>query len=131
MANKPKVTVINMANMFAAHGNRRQPCMFHPHNGLVVEPTEENVKQACDVNHLVSLPWLNDSDTAKHQPLSDSHYSVTGSDTHSCLIDNLHEINVKKEEVLRRITIIKELKGKLNSQKHEQIHAFYDHDNRY
>ena len=134
MDHQPNVTVIDMANMLAAHGNKRQPDMFHPHNGMVVAPSEENIKQARDGNLLVSLPWLSDSETANQQPSSaaERQHPVSGSDTRLCLFDRLHERNVKKDvEVLRRITNIKELKGKLNSQKDEQIHSSYNHDSRY
>ena len=37
----------------------------------------------------------------------------------------------KDEEALRRVTNVKELKGKLNSQKDEQFHAAYNHDSWY
>ena len=37
----------------------------------------------------------------------------------------------KDEEALRRVTNVKELKGKLNSQKDQQLHAAYNHDSRY
>ena len=37
----------------------------------------------------------------------------------------------KDEEALRRVTNVKELKGKLNSQNDEQLHAAYHHDSSY
>ena len=37
----------------------------------------------------------------------------------------------KDEQALRQVTNITELKGKLNSQKHEQLHESYNHDSRY
>jgi hypothetical protein len=49
-----------------------------------------------------------------------------------CLFDRLHERNAKKEEEsLRRVNNIKELRGKLNTQKDEQLHAAFNHDSRY
>ena len=78
------------------------------------------------------LPWLNDSEKEKHQPLSHKPQPVSGSDTRLCLFDRLHEGDAKKRvEALRRITNIKQLKGKLSSQKDNQIHSSYNHDSRY
>lgn len=59
-------------------------------------------------------------------------HPVLGSAQHLCLFDRLHERNVKKEEeTLHCVMNIKELKGKLNTQKDEQLHASYNHDSRY
>jgi len=41
-----------------------------------------------------------------------------------CLFDRFHEGNVKKESgILRRLTIIKELRENINSQVIEQLHS--------
>ena len=56
MKHQPNVTVIDMANMLAAHGNRRQPGMFETYNRMVLEPTETNVNAAFNGNISVSFP---------------------------------------------------------------------------
>lgn len=135
MAHQPNIIVSDMANMVVAHGNKRERNMFRPFNGMVAAPTTSNVQEALAGTLEVSLPWLNgevknckDSHTKKKS----GKHPVSGCEHHLCLFDRLHEKNVKKdEEALRRVTNVKELKGKLNSQKDEQLHAVYNHDSRY
>jgi len=43
---QPNVTIIDMANMLASHGNKRQRNMFYPRNPMVAEPSQENVDNA-------------------------------------------------------------------------------------
>ena len=85
---QPNVTIIDMANMVAAHGNKRQRGMFHLHNGMVAEPCQENVDKARQRSLLVSLPWL-DRSCRKGSTLStemeDAH-PISGSDVKMCLL---------------------------------------------
>ena len=46
MAHKPNIVIIDMANMLVAHSKNRTKGMFHPNDGMVAEPTEENIKLA-------------------------------------------------------------------------------------
>ena len=136
MAHQPNIIVSDMANMLVAHGNKRKMNMFRPFNGMVADPTQNNIKEALAGTLEVSLPWLDANvedckDKVPGKPLSETH-PVSKSSQHLCLFDRLHEKNVKKDqEALRRVTNVKELKGKLNSQKDEQLHAAYNHDSRY
>ncbi|MES9880904.1 MAG: hypothetical protein ABW185_08490 [Sedimenticola sp.] len=132
MKHQPNIVVSDMANMLVAHGNKRQNGMFQPFNGMVAEPTVGNVQMAKNGQLDISLPWL--TGTERRHDCTDSQYvhPISGSDWHLCLFDRFHERNVKKEEeVMRRITHVKQLKGRLNSQKDEQLHAKYNHDMRY
>lgn len=131
MAHLPNIIINDMANMLVAHGNKRKKDMFYPFNGMVAEPTQINIQKALDGKLEVSLPWL---DSGKGNPAIQSFevHPVLGSAQHLCLFDRLHERNVKKEEdTLHCVMNIKELKGKLNTQKDEQLHASYNHDSRY
>ena len=106
--------------------------MFSPFEGMVAEPTEENVTAAKEEKLNISLPWLVDETEAPVPPRSaqsaDVH-PVTGSNHHLCLFDRFHEGNVKREEeVLRRLDNVEQLKGRLNSQKDEKLHTRYNHD---
>jgi len=134
MEHQPNIIISDMANMVVAHGNKRERNMFSPFNGMVAEPTKSNVQEALAGTLEVSLPWLDGEAKdckASHKKKSERH-PFSGSEHHLCLFDRLHEKNVKKdEEALRRVTNVKELKGKLNSQKDEQLHAAYNHDSRY
>ena len=47
VGHQPNVSVIDIANMLAARGNKWQQNMFHPHNAMVVDSSEENVQEAC------------------------------------------------------------------------------------
>ena len=43
MKHQPNITILDVANMVAAHGNNRKENMFHPHSGKVVESTPDNI----------------------------------------------------------------------------------------
>ena len=59
----------------------------------------------------------------------DDVYPVTGSGTRLCLFDQFHERNtVKRNEILRRVTHVKELKGVVTTQRDEQLHAAHRYD---
>ena len=59
----------------------------------------------------------------------DNVHPVTGSSTHLCLFDRFHERNtVKRKEIFRRVTHVKELKGMVNTQRDEQLHAAHRYD---
>ena len=133
MAHQPNIVVSDMVNMLVAHGQKRNRGMFNPHNGMVAEPTKDNVQEALEGRLEVPLPWLNDNHRNGDDKCSTTKtHPVTGSDQHLCLFDRLHERNAKKdEEALRRVRNIKELKGNLYTQKDEQLHLLYNHDTRY
>lgn len=52
-----------MANMLAAHGNKRKKDMFKPFSGMVAEATNQNVQKALDGKLQVSLPWIDAGST--------------------------------------------------------------------
>ncbi|XP_077969268.1 HMG domain-containing protein 3-like [Styela clava] len=121
MKNQPNITVIDMANMLVvAHGNKRKDRMFHPSNGMVVEPTDENIRLADKGSLRISLPWVF-KDGANPSSTSNAH-PITGSSVRMCLFDTFHQTNVtKKREILRRVGHIAELRGILNTQVAEQL----------
>ncbi len=101
---QPNITIVDVANLVAAHGNKRKENMFHPHNGKVLEPTIENVTKGINGELEVSFNWLETSGI-------------------------LHEKNVKKEdEVLRQVTHVKQLNGLINTQGQEQLNNVYNKD---
>ncbi|XP_042627822.1 HMG domain-containing protein 3-like, partial [Cyprinus carpio] len=118
----PNVSIYDFARGLATHGNLRVPTdiPFHPHEGRLAEPTPESISSAKQGKLKVSLPWLfekTDNSSSKGHP-------ITGSSEHYVLYDKLHESNTKDpQDVLRRISLVPELQGWLNSQIAEQFFA--------
>ncbi|XP_070400206.1 HMG domain-containing protein 3-like isoform X1 [Nothobranchius furzeri] len=118
----PNVCVYDFARGLAAHTNLRVPdkLPFHPHVGRLAEPTEENVKAAQDGSLKVNLPWLHE----RMDSVNENPHPVTGSSDHYVLYDRFQEGNTKDpKDILRRIQLVPELKGWLNSQVVEQFFA--------
>jgi hypothetical protein len=73
--------------------------MFSPHNGMVVEPTEENIEKVKAGELDISLDWL--SSMQDYGIREHSGHPITGSNEHFSLFDRFHESNPQKEaEVL-------------------------------
>ncbi|XP_077050711.1 uncharacterized protein LOC143700866 isoform X2 [Siphateles boraxobius] len=118
----PNVCVYDFARGLATHTNFRVPhsLPFQPFEGRLSDPTEENVKAARYGKLLVSLPWLHES---VHCGENNAH-PVTGSSEHYVLYERFHEQNATDpKDILRRIQLVPELKGWLNSQVAEQFFA--------
>ena len=130
MQHQPTVSVIDMAHLVVAHGNKKKPKMFHPNNGMIAEPTEENIKKAASSNLSVSFlflkePHLNVTHCANSHP-------INGSSVRMCLFDRFHEKNTKEsKEILRRVTHVEKLSGFLNTQRDEQLHSACRYDSRF
>ncbi|XP_028649584.2 HMG domain-containing protein 3 [Erpetoichthys calabaricus] len=118
----PNVSVYDFARGLATHGNLRMPSSipFQPHEGRLAKSTQENIDSAKQGRLKISLPWL----TEKSENPSPQSHPVTGSADHYVLYDRLHESNTKDpQDVLRRINLVPELQGWLNSQVVEQFFA--------
>ncbi|XP_066523457.1 uncharacterized protein [Hoplias malabaricus] len=116
----PNVSVYDFARGLATHANLRFPAIipFKPHEGRLAEPTPENISAAQKGKLEVSLSWL-----VERSPNSDgSGHPITGASSHYVLYDKLHESNTKDQrDILRRINLVPELQGSLNSQIAEQL----------
>ncbi|XP_039469465.1 uncharacterized protein LOC120440656 [Oreochromis aureus] len=98
----PNVCVYDFARGLVAHTNLRVPdkLPFHPHEGRLAEPTEENVKAAQDGSLKVNLPWLHE----RMDSVNENPHPVTGSSDHYVLYDRFHEGNTKDpKDILHRI----------------------------
>ena len=114
----PNVTVYDYARGLALHSNHRQPEIFHPFQGRLLDPTPENIKQASEGRLHVNMPWL------KHPkvPADDNGHPLTGSSEHFALSDVFHQGNSKDaRDVYRKIELVPELAGRINSQCVEQL----------
>ncbi|XP_032415485.1 uncharacterized protein LOC116717915 [Xiphophorus hellerii] len=118
----PNITVYDYPRGLVSHLKKRcaKDTPFTIHDGRLVEATPENIRQATEKKLAVNLPWL------KHrkEPEDKGGHPVTGSLEHYCLSDVFHQGNSKDEkDVLRKIEMVPELAGRLNSQCAEQLFA--------
>lgn len=85
--------------------------MFQPFNGMAAEPTQTNVQKALDGELEISIPWIESAKGNNGIPPTSEAHPISASAQHLCLFDRSHERNAKrKEEALRRVTNIEELK---------------------
>lgn len=118
----PNVCIYDFARGLATHTNLRVPGQvpFKPYEGRLCEPTDANVSAAKDGKLHVSLPWLHEG---VHSGEATAH-PITGSSEHYVLYDRFHEKNASDpKDILRRIQLVPELRGWLNSQVVEQFFA--------
>nr|XP_021322232.1 uncharacterized protein LOC110437946 [Danio rerio] len=116
----PNVVIYDFARGLATHMNLREPesLPFKPFEGRLRAPTPDNIAKAKDGKLKVSLPWLN---CKKNIPDTEGH-PITGSAEHYALYDRFHEDNTKDpRDVLRKLDLVPQLAGKVNSQVAEQL----------
>ncbi|KAJ4933553.1 hypothetical protein JOQ06_030379, partial [Pogonophryne albipinna] len=111
----PNASIYDFAQGLATHANLRFPTSlpFKPHAGRLAASTHDDITAAQNNKLKVSLPWITQM---LKTPDEDGHL-LTGSSNHYVLYDEVHEGNTKDpQEVLRRINLVPELQGWLNSQ---------------
>ncbi|KAK0135142.1 HMG domain-containing protein 3 [Merluccius polli] len=114
----PNISVYDYARGLAVHANRRQPDTFEPFQGRLLEPTVENIKQASDGKLKVHMPWLKNPKV----PEDKNGHPLTGSSEHYALCDVFYQSNSQDpSDVLRKIGLVPELVGQINSQCVEQL----------
>lgn len=125
----PNISIYDFARGLAVHTNLREPetMPFSPHEGRLLDPSKENLQWASK-GGMVSLPWLH----TKKAVLDEGGHPLTGSAAHYCLYDRFHEGNTKDpKDVLRRIKMVPELVGRINSQVAEQLFSTMKKNNYY
>ncbi|CAL9704226.1 unnamed protein product [Knipowitschia caucasica] len=123
----PNICIYDFARGLAVHANLREPVSlpFSPHEGRLLDPSPTNIQLASG-GGTVNLPWLM---TKKTFPDPNGH-PLTGSQEHYCLYDTFHERNTKDpSDVLRRIGLVPELTGRINSQVAEQLFSVMKKNN--
>ncbi|KAL1275320.1 hypothetical protein QQF64_034943 [Cirrhinus molitorella] len=116
----PNIAIYDFARGLATHTNLREPekLPFSPHEGRLAEATTDNLQLAGEGKLKVNLPWLK---TKKTDTDANCH-PITGSSDHYTLYDIFHERNTKDaRDALRRIGLVPELAGWVNSQCAEQL----------
>ncbi|XP_072217993.1 HMG domain-containing protein 3-like [Leuresthes tenuis] len=104
----PNVSVYDYARGLALHANRRQPGIFSPFQGRLLDPTPDNIKQASEGKVHVNMHWLKSS----KMPADKDGHPLTGSSQHFALNDVFHQGNSKDQrEVLRKLELVPELAG--------------------
>ncbi|XP_057712976.1 uncharacterized protein LOC130929649 isoform X2 [Corythoichthys intestinalis] len=124
----PNVSVYDFARGLTTHANLRLPnaLPFRPHEGRLAASLSDNISKAQQKKLKISLPWL----TEKSQTPQKHGHPLTGSSDHYVLYDKFHETNTKDpQEILRRIDLVPELQGSLNSQVAEQLFASMQKNN--
>lgn len=112
------MSVYDYARGLALHANRRQPGIFVPFQGRLLDPTPENVKQDSEGKVHVNMPWLK----FPKMPADKDSHPLTGSSQHFALNYVFHQGNSKDQnEVLRKMELVPELAGLINSQCAEQL----------
>ncbi|XP_054596456.1 uncharacterized protein [Nothobranchius furzeri] len=118
----PNIAIYDFARGLATHTNLREPenLPFSPHEGRLAEASNDNVKSAAEGKLKVHLPWLK----SKKKDADTNCHPLTGSSEHYTLYDVFHEKNTKDpRDILRRIALVPELAGWVNSQCAEQLFA--------
>ncbi|XP_048015441.1 uncharacterized protein LOC125247933 [Megalobrama amblycephala] len=118
----PNIVIYDFARGLSTHTNLRQPqtIPFSPFEGRLMDPTAENIVKAKAGNVKVSLPWL----TCKKKNPDTNGHPITGSAEHYVLYDRFHEDNTKDaRDSLRKLRLVPQLAGKVNSQVVEQLFA--------
>ncbi|XDV21834.1 hypothetical protein PO909_026854 [Leuciscus waleckii] len=118
----PNVVIYDFARGLAAHVNLREAdsLPFSPHEGRLAEPTTANIQLAKEGKLKVNLPWLKN----KKEEEDTNCHPLTGSSEHYALYDRFHEFNTKDpRDALRRVQVVPELCGWVNTQIAEQLFA--------
>ncbi|CAG2216963.1 unnamed protein product [Mytilus edulis] len=122
LKHRPNVTICDIAHLLATHGNKTVEDFYCPNEGRLDIISEENIQAAESGKKWYSLSFLN---THPHQESSssDSNYNpTTGSSDHLSLYDWFHHNNTKKrEETLRRCSLVREISGLVDTQTVEQL----------
>ncbi|CAM4428730.1 unnamed protein product [Leuciscus chuanchicus] len=110
----PNVIIYDFARGLATHlslrASEKRP--ISPFEGRLAEPTQSNIELAKCGQLKKTEPDLNG-------------HPVTGSSDHYVLYDRFHEANTKdSKDVLRKLTLVPQLAGKVNSQSLPSTHLF-------
>ncbi|XP_076037419.1 uncharacterized protein LOC143022898 isoform X2 [Oratosquilla oratoria] len=121
MKHVPTVNIADIADSISKMADKTiQQDFFHPNSGRLLEPTQENIEAVQSKRLEMSMPFLADDRPVICGP--DDH-PITGTDERYMLFEWYHETNTKEPvESLRRSSLVKELRGLVNTQTAEQLH---------
>ena len=126
----PSISICDIPDRLAKHVNNTLPGFFSPYDGMLFPSTEGNLLDAEQGLLEKSLPWLHDdgvSTTANcisNKSETDGVHPITGVTDRYCLFDRFHERNSsQRSSLLRRVTLVPELNGLINTEAEEQLHS--------
>ncbi len=132
----PSISISDIPDRLASHVNNSVPGFFSPNNGRLFPATRDNIASA-ELGILEKrLPWIQ-NEGAPSLPFPENecdieefaHPTTNVTDRYS-LSDRFHEKNSsQKRALLRRVTLVPELNGIINTEAEEQLHSLIDRFN--
>ena len=132
----PTLTVTDIPRRVADHANARFGSkFFSPFNGMVPEPTEENLERAKSNDLKVNMTFMRNASFKQSTRIVKDHDYISSDEMHPItkvpekivLFDRLHERNSTQEEdrLLRSVKRVPELRGTINTMVVEQKIQFW------
>ena len=137
----PSISICDIPERLASHVNSSVPGFFSPHDGRLFPLTESNLAAAEQGVLEKRLPWIHnegapsfpfaDSLTVNRETEeSESVHPTTKVPDRYCLSDRFHETNSsQRRALLRRVTLVPELNGIVNTEAEEQLHNIIGRSN--
>lgn len=118
----PNITICDIAHLVAKHGNKRFKDMFTPNEGRLAPAAEEIITLAESGRLRFATTFLENQPQDTDAQMDHEINPTTSSDVHFALFDWFHEGNCKKrEEILRKSSLLKEVAGIIDTQAVEQL----------
>jgi hypothetical protein len=106
----------------ASHRNSTEAIFFSPNEGRLAEASPDNIRLLANSGNMFEIESLQDSGNVQADTSDENIHPLTGSAEHYALYDWFHEGNCKKpEEVLRRVSLLSNFAGFIESQIVEQL----------
>lgn len=123
----PTVCISDVPHRLAVHANNVVHQMFSPFDGRLFEPTADNIRDAINGSLVKHMPWIGGLN--KTPTVADVH-PVSGIKERYSLFDRFHENNSGADaDILRRVTLVPELNGFINTETEEQLHSKFKDTN--
>ncbi len=135
----PSISICDIPERLASHVNNSVPGFFSPHDGRLFPATEDNLAAAERGVLERSLPWIHNEGAPSfpstflpsvHLETEALLHPTTKVPDRYCLSDRFHETNSsQRRALLRRVTLIPELNGIVNTEAEEQLHNIIGRSN--
>ena len=130
----PSVSICDIPERLARHVNNALPGFFSPHDGMLFSLTEDNLQAAEQGLLTKSVPWVHEeraiTTTNSGITPNEGYHPITGVSDRYCLFDRFHEKNSsQRSSLLRRVSLVPELNGLINTEAQEQLHSLIGRSN--
>ncbi|XP_074660589.1 uncharacterized protein LOC141913049 [Tubulanus polymorphus] len=120
MKHQPTISICDVAHLVANFANSRFDQMFGPNDGRLAEANEDNIRRAKSHELTFKAEFLDDINKP-YEICDDPVHPVKKSNHHYALYDWFHQENCKSEtEILRRISLVDNIAGFIDSERDEQ-----------